>query len=412
MNICTLDGINFLLPDKYVEKIKTKMGDDFQIKPLEDLSHLKSAKTLDLLIDDPRYSVRFMAKNLEFIREQAQFSLLASLNDSASANDQSFDRLIQGSGLDYRVYNISEGEPFLREKLNYKVVICGLGDVGGTLLTGLRLLGDDTISELMIYDRNEPKAQRWFRETAQILKPDSSFMPPVRIISKEELFSGDVFVFCVSGGVPEIGRESTQDVRMVQLTRNSEILAEYVELAEAADYKGSFFIVSDPVDQLCQFAFDHGHMRSQQIRGFGLGVMYARAVFHAGLKNLPTDDLRVFGPHGEGLQVLNSFTNYNEDISAELTELTKTENIQIRKLGFKPYIAPALSSGAISILACLRGEWHYSSTLLDGIWFGARNRQKGLYFEYETLPLTNDFVSKLAQTRNTLADSMTVFNSK
>ena len=29
-----------------------------------------------------------------------------------------------------------------------------------------------------------------------------------------------------------------------------------------------------------------------------------------------------------------------------------------RALGYKPYVAPALSSGALSLLACLRGEWH------------------------------------------------------
>ena len=412
MNTCILDEINFLVPDKYVEKIKKRLGADFIIKPLNDVGPLKSAKTLDLLIDDPRYTGRFMAKNLDFIRDDAQFSLLATALDQAGTLDQSFNSLVQRNESDYRVFNLSEGMPFLREKLNYKVVICGLGDVGGTLLTGLRLLGDETILEIMIYDRNETKAQRWYREASQVLRPDGSYMPPIRIITKAELFSGDVFVFCVSAGVPPLGRESAEDVRMVQLTQNAAILKEYVDLADAADYKGSFFIVSDPVDQLCMYAFRHGHLRSQQIRGFGLGVMYARAMFNADLKHLPTAELRVYGPHGRGLQVLNSVSQYDEAMAAELTELTTTENIKIREVGFKPYIAPAMSSGALSILACLKGQWNYSSTLLDGVWFGAKNRQKGLYVEYEALPLSAGFLAKLAGTKQALADSMNIFDTE
>ena len=147
-------------------------------------------------------------------------------------------------------------------------------------------------------------------------------------------------------------------------------------------------------------------MISQQIRGFGLGVMYARAIFHAREMGLPTDELRVYGPHGRGLRVVNSITGYNESISRELTDKTVTENLKIRETGFKPYIAPALSSGALSILACLRGQWHYSSTLLDGIWFGARNRQVGLYAEYETLPLLEDTVDHLVRTKHSLLASM------
>lgn len=412
MNTCVLDGIQFLVPDKYVEKIKSRLGSDFKIRILDDVSPFKSCKTVDLLIDDPRYTVRFMAKNLDFIQDDAFLPLLSATEDLIGSLDHSFNSLIKGSGIDYRVYNLQEGTPIFREKLNYSVVICGLGDVGGTLLSGLRLLGDETISEILIYDRNETKVQRWYREVSQILRPDGSYMPPLRIITKEELFRGDVFIFCVSGGVPELGRESGEDVRMVQLKQNAQILKEYVELADAADYRGGFFIVSDPVDQLCMFAYRHGHLRSQQIRGFGLGVMYARAVFHANEKKLKTDELRVYGPHGQGLQVLNSNGEYDEAVSAELTELTKTENIRIRQTGFKPYIAPAMSSGAISILACLKGDWHYSSTLLNGVWFGTRNRQLGLYVEYEILPLQESFARKLIQTQHDLAESMNIFDTE
>ena len=53
-------------------------------------------------------------------------------------------------------------------------------------------------------------------------------------------------------------------------------------------------------------------------------------------------------------------------------------NLKVRELGFKPYIAPALSSGAISLVLTLQGEWNYSSVYLgkgtEGAFLGIRNR--------------------------------------
>lgn len=411
MYTTALDGINFLVPDKYVEPIRTKLGSEQVIRPLEDLDQFRNAQAVDVLIDDPRYTERFMTRNLDFIQENSQISLLAEQAEGPGEPDQSFTRLLTAEESHFRIFNLNEGKPELREDTSaYRVVICGLGDVGGTLLSGLRLLGNETIAEIMIYDRNENKRERWYREVSQILDSASQHMPPVRVITKDALFTGDVFIFCVSAGVPKVGQEAGQDVRLAQLKANSEILQEYLDLAGKADYKGSFFIVSDPVDQLCMYAFQNSTLRSQQIRGFGLGVMYARAIFHARELGLPTDELRVYGPHGRGLRVVNSLTAYNESISRELTERTVTENLRIRATGFKPYIAPALSSGAISILGCLKEEWHYSSTLLDGIWFGARNRQQGHYIEYETLPLLEDTVEHLVKTRQSLLESMAELN--
>ena len=67
-------------------------------------------------------------------------------------------------------------------------------------------------------------------------------------------------------------------------------------------------------------------------------------------------------------------SRYDDALSRELTELTLTANLRMRELGFKPYVAPALSSGALSLLLLLRGEWHCSSVFLDGVFMGCRNR--------------------------------------
>lgn len=404
MHQCQWNGTTFLVPDQYTKQVRNRLGDSVTLHPLTDLTPLKSSRSLNLLVDDHRFTGRFLARNLDFCGNGRPFPLLM---DPGPAPDHSFTAHINDGEVLYQVLNLAEGKLAPESPESYRVVICGLGDVGGTLSTGLRLLGDETISEILLYDRSESKLQRWYREASQILKPDGSYMPPVRIIEKKDLFQGDVFIFCVSAGVPPLGEEAGRDVRMIQLERNAEILKEYVKLAQECDYQGHFFIVSDPVDQLCMTAWQSGSLHSQQIRGFGLGVMYARAVFHAKEQNLPMDELRVYGPHGEGLQVLDRITKYHEAQSELLTEKTRTENLTIRATGFKPYIAPALSSGALSILACLKGQWHYSSTLMDGVWFGARNRQHGQYNEYEALPLTESFLEKLEATRVNLINSMT-----
>ena len=100
-------------------------------------------------------------------------------------------------------------------------------------------------------------------------------------------------------------------------------------------------------------------MLAEQIQGFGLGVMNARAAWFA--KQDPRfagflTEGRSFGPHGRGLVIANSVAHYDDALSRELTELVETANLRIRDLGFKPYVAPAVSSGAMQLLLTLAGR--------------------------------------------------------
>ena len=74
------------------------------------------------------------------------------------------------------------------------------------------------------------------------------------------------------------------------------------------------------------------------------------------------------------------------EVSRELTHRTVTANLVMREIGFKPYVAPALSSGALSILLTLRGAWHCGSVFLDGIFMGCKNRYTPAGVETELLP--------------------------
>ncbi len=260
-----------------------------------------------------------------------------------------------------------------------KVNVLAMGDVGGTLVMGLRLLGGETVDTIGIYDLNESLLRRYEREINQIGYPDRRTMPKVEILTEDRLFDCDVFVFCASLGVPPVG--AAGDVRMAQLDANKKLVSQYAAKAVSEKFRGIFAVVSDPVDPLCKAAVCEG-LAFTQVQGFGLGVMNARAAYYADRDDrfaAYMDEGRAYGPHGEDLVIADSVLNYNDELSIELTQLTVKSNLETREDGFKPYIAPALSSGAISILYMLRGEWNYSSVFLGdsdgGAFLGCRNRR-------------------------------------
>lgn len=297
-----------------------------------------------------------------------------------------------------------------------RVNLLALGDVGSTLLMGLRLMGGDVISSIGICDLREGVAQRWEFELNQIQLPGPyDALPPVEIVSPEQLFDGDVFLFCASRFVPDTAVK-TGDVRMAQYRLNRELAALYAQKARQARYRGLFCVVSDPVDPLCRAVLtesnrapngemDYQGLFSHQVRGFGLGVMNARAAYYARkdprFASFLTEG-RSFGPHGEDLVIANSIDRYDDGLSCLLTEQAVRANLQMRELGFKPYIAPALSSGALSLLLCLRGQWNCSSTYLDGVFMGARNRVLPTGTELERLPLPRQLQDRLQTTMDRL----------
>ncbi len=297
----------------------------------------------------------------------------------------------------------------------FTVNLLACGDVGSTLLIGLKLLARNTIRKIGIYDINPALCQRWEFELNQICAPSAELTSPVvSIITKDQLFDCDIFVFCATAGVPALNDKS--DVRLAQYQNNAAIIKEYALLAREKHFQGLFAVVSDPVDLLCQTVllesnkdpngnFDGLGLFPEQIEGYGLGVMHARARYYAAKD--PTlvsylDEGRAYGPHGQGLIIANSVANYNDEKSKRLTELALTANIKAREYGFKPYVAPALSSGALSLLATLRGEWHYSSTYLGGIFMGARNRRCSAGLEIEALPLPQQLKQRIEETTEIL----------
>ena len=129
--------------------------------------------------------------------------------------------------------------------------------------------------------------------------------------------------------------------------------------------------------------------------------MHARAVYHAKRNPALASYLevgRAYGPHGKGLIIANSIDDYDEELSEQLTQLALHSNLDVRATGFKPYIAPALSSGCLSLLATIRGDWHYSSVFINGKFLGCKNRLTKSGVQIETLALPEKLINKLAVT--------------
>lgn len=297
----------------------------------------------------------------------------------------------------------------------WHINIIGLGDVGGNLAAGLRLAAFDQVSKIGIYDSVESRIKRWHYEAGQTLSPSAEHIfPEVIPLEDKDLFDCDMFVFCVSVGVPEVGKEP-EDVRIAQFEGNAKILKYYSKLARERNYKGLFIVMSDPVDLLCNIAFNSSNMNSEgimdfkglapeQIRGYGLGVMHGRAAYFAEEKgaNYYKTEGRCFGPHGEGVVVADSIKNYNKELSEYLTERTKNANLDVRSFGFKPYIAPAFSSGVLSFIETIKGQWHYSATSIGGVFMGSVNKLNPSGVELETYEFPTELYKKLENTYNYL----------
>ena len=285
-----------------------------------------------------------------------------------------------------------------------RVNILAIGDVGSTLLTGLKLLGGDVIERIGICDLSEQLTARWEFEMGQVSLPwNYGAFPEVEIVDVERLFECDVLVFVASKGIPPVG-SGVRDVRMAQFESNAAIVRHYARMAREKQFRGLWAAVSDPVDPLAKTAYlesnkdengvwDGMGLLPEQVQGYGLGVMNARAAYYAKrdarFASFLTDG-RAYGPHGDGLWIANSLSGYDDDISRALTEATVTANLKMRELGFKPYVAPALSSGALSLLLTLRGEWHCGSVFLDGVYMGCKNRYTSAGIETELLPSIPD----------------------
>lgn len=290
-----------------------------------------------------------------------------------------------------------------------RIQMAGLGDVGQNVAIGLTLLGGEQIESIGLYDLNRTQVKRMETELSQFsMPPGGKRLPTVHGVAEEQLFDCDVFLFCATKSVPAVG-SGVSDVRMAQYEANRKIAVLYAGTASKRRYKGLFLVISDPVDLLCMEVLRNGSMHPEQIRGCGLGVMNARGRYYASrISRLSSylEEGRAFGPHGRDLVLANSLNpeRYDEGISKALTELTVHANMEVRELGFKPYLAPAMSSAVFTILAMLEGGWNYSAAYLNGLYFGALNRMGEHGTEWEDILLPEKLYRRLEKAYGSLEE--------
>ncbi len=394
---------------KHNNKYMFSLGDNYNFEKLgslpDNLNELYFLYNVDKNKSKKSYAVSH-ASDIFALEESLE---MLKLSDRCYDIEDKIMRLIEQRKVKAVNTSYTDFEECFSMKCNIKkkVNILALGDVGSMLLTGLRLLGGNSIGSIGIFDRSPNKVKRWEYEMNQTSYPFGFYsFPEVQGISKEELFDCDMFVFCASKGVPPIGSEGV-DVRIVQLEENKKLIKEYAVMAAKNNFKGIFAVVSDPVDPLCASVLkeSEGKLAPEQIKGYGLGVMNARAAYYAKTDDKYSSylsDGRAFGPHGNDLVIANSIINYDNSLSEELTKLAVQANLKVRETGFKPYIAPALSSGAISIILTLEGRWHYSSNYLGGVFMGAKNRNISSGLEIEKIKMPDELFKRLKTTYNAL----------
>lgn len=313
---------------------------------------------------------------------------------------------------------------FLENKKNSKrkkkrATLLALGDVGSTLALGLKLLGGNAIESLGICDIDEAQKKRWEMELNQIVvNPELK----IETIDLDALFDGDIFIFCASKFVPKVGEES-RDVRMIQYEENSKLIVYYAKMARAKGFQGIFAVVSDPVDLLCRKAFeasnqneglqfDYQGLLPEQVVGFGLGVMDGRAKYYSDLMGLEyRKNGRIFGPHGKDLVVAANVHDENQEDSVQLTSKVVTANLEMRALGFKPYVAPAISSGAYSIVTFLSGESQYTAHFVEGVYWGARNQLMDYGVEIEHIKLSSGLRDRVKKSYEKLEETWRELNA-
>ena len=143
---------------------------------------------------------------------------------------------------------------FAPRPMRYKLTLVGLGDVGGMVLTALKLLGRE-IGEIQVFDFNEALCRRYCLELGQVLRLDEgTHLPQIHTCREDQLFDCDLFLFTASRGVPPVGQEQG-DVRMAQYEANRQMIVSYARRARSARFMGLFCQISDPVDLLARAVY-------------------------------------------------------------------------------------------------------------------------------------------------------------
>lgn len=261
--------------------------------------------------------------------------------------------------------------------------IMGLGQIGSqmsySLMAMSAVMPNSPIRNINIL--NDPSSQFGGRilENQHILNPNDV---GINVFADEDIdaFLGrSAIIFCIfSHGIPplQIKDPSQGDVRMQQFGPNHDLLRKLTAQAEAAGFKGTIVVVSDPPEHLATAIVRENATRVALGTYGKKGVILGnhQVVAEAGITNLARaeavfreqypDQLArfrregfVFGPHGRGSVVINSTTveGFDPRLSRAIGSEVAVANYKVRKAGKLPADAPGVNQ-ALAVLKMLQGE--------------------------------------------------------
>lgn len=200
------------------------------------------------------------------------------------------------------IKDIIETRFILKKPLEKSVGVIGLGSVGSLLAFELGRL--DFINNVQLFTRSTEKAIGYCLDMNQArLRDRNDIFKPAR--EAESLFKNCSSIFLCTRDENAIINPNLPE-RWRKIGSHLKIVEHYAKLACQLRYKGTIFVVTNPVDMLA-FAFyfygqnSHHPLRSHQIFGVGLELDFARGLFFLNTSN--PDAFTIYGNHSDILQI-------------------------------------------------------------------------------------------------------------
>jgi malate/lactate dehydrogenase len=232
-----------------------------------------------------------------------------------------------------------------REKMTWdKVGVIGIGALGQALSFRLGELPETR--KVHLYNRSPEKAIGYAMDMNQAIvdRVEHVFEPhvdPAEIFRNSEV----VFLCFRDEQGPTI---QTEHERWAKIPQHAQIIHEYATLASQENFRGTIFVITNPVDLLTYIMYytsqdEENPLRTFQIYGVGLEVDLARARYFLEERgyHFDPDEIEILGNHSNEI-ILKTPLGAAEN--AQLTEDVKGASKQVRTYVPRTVYAPAAAA--------------------------------------------------------------------
>lgn len=292
------------------------------------------------------------------------------------------------------------------------VGVIGTGALGSELAYQLGL--QPFIERVYMYNRNAEKAKGYALDMNQALPNSENGRVFVATSQAETIFKQSSVVFLVFRDQSST-LLSNMPERWQRLQSHLKTIRHYAEIAARTDFRGTVFVVTNPVDILT-YAFheatkiDGSGLRTYQAYGIGLEVDMARTLHFARRLDFPLteDDLTIFGNHSDHLEITTPLPAKQQ---AQLLQATQGASAEIRAHGPRTVYGP-VAAAIRTIRAYANNQTTYVTLLQEGAYIGRKiNFRYGLPQLADTPPATayKDLIRQ--NTETIAANSKLLYNA-